>query len=134
MRSTEPFGACPLPHRVTTRFWSGCRRWGSRGRSLLLSRAHLVVFARHEFLGGLNSDGCIAAIGICANGFAKLFVQRRTTDQNGIVVADALSDHRINDDLHVWHCGRQQSGHSQNVGLLGLKGFEIGLYGVVDPK
>ena len=71
------------------------------------SSRKLIVFAFHVGFGGLNSNRRIAAIGVRADGLAELFVERCTTHEHDIVVADALFLHRVDDDFHVGHGGRE---------------------------
>src|SRR6516162_11934873 len=51
-------------------------------------------------LGGLHGDGGIAAVGIGADRFAELLIQRRTAHQHDVVLADTGLLHLVDDNLH----------------------------------
>ena len=56
----------------------------------------------------LNRNGGVPTIGVGTDSLAEFFVQRGATDQDNVVVAHSVGDHRIDDDLHVRHGGGQQ--------------------------
>ncbi len=94
----------------------------------------LVVLASNERFCGFDSHRSVAAIGVCANGLAELFVQGRATDKHDVVIADAFLDHRVDHDLHVGHGCGQKGGHTKDVRLFGFDRFKIVLDRVVDTQ
>lgn len=74
-----------------------------------------IVFAQDVFLCRFDSPGIVTAIVIRANCREKFLIQRGTPDHNNLVFANSAFNHRVDDNLHIRHCGRQRGGHANDV-------------------
>src|SRR6185436_3059506 len=96
------------PHASTsTSGRSASKTRSSSGRRSCCTAGH------DESLGGLGGDGCVAAVRVCADRLAELLVQGSPSDEDDVVVPDAFLLERVDDDLHVGHRRREQSGHAE---------------------
>src|SRR5262245_52880050 len=87
------------PHART----STSGRAASKTRSSSGSSSGCSTASHDERLGGLRGDGCVATVRVRTDRLAELLVQRGATDEDDVVVANALLLQGLDDDLHVGH-------------------------------
>src|SRR3990170_5988975 len=117
----------PQP-RMSTSGRSASRTRSSSGRS------SCCTAGQDKGLGGFHGNGCVAAICVRADRLAEVFVQGGTADEDDGGGADPLLLQRLDHDLHVGHCCREERRHAQDVRLVLLERGEVDLDGVVDAE
>src|SRR5690606_4653735 len=85
-------------------------------------------------LGGLGGYGRVPAIGVGADGSSELLIEGGAADEDDVVVADPLFDHRVDHHLHVRHGGGEQRRHAEDVGLVLVERLDVLVDVGVDPQ
>src|SRR3569833_213587 len=114
---------------------SACDHKNAATRIHLLRSGHPGgATGRQQALGRFYRDGGVTTVGVRANRFAELLVERRATDQNNEVLADTDVPLLVDHHFHVWHGGSEEGGHAEDVGLVLFESCQVFLDGIVDPQ